>query len=750
VKCRRVEVQSAVWQADLLAALCSILRRREGLIAVASPYGDHELLVVGRQPLTLAPVRGRSWQANLRDQGEALLQDWKTETERNLIGALAGQALALAFERAEGYWRLRWSTRQWYRDQSEATEAGVEVVSRIAFAIQAIGESGIGIAFDAGHLFRTARTVDDFLDPTLREVERKKRRREFDRLRARSERRKGTMLYDTGRSEVGVCYFERFGDGETCDSVGPVLNDRCLYDYYQHKYPDLPISPEDRVAYVSFRDLPHPVPVAARLLRLRVMIDKERSCSRLAGFKTMPPSRRKEETEKAWEICRATIEAKLGVRFEEQLWRPSEREQELLPCPVLQFGSGRTVDPPQVPTLDEYKRYYEERMRRLRGGGLYRFEPSVERRLFVVAPTADSKWSDELQKAFLDDVGATLRGFVGAPFALVPVREGDPDRIVETLSRSEPGNAVVVFDDRTTPAAYYLLAHGLAGWRLKRLTRSQVENKWSARQHARDQKARRKAERRWRDMIALSALDALDQMEAVPWRIPEFSYEGCLAIDVAEGRRYFGMSLLICRRENRTPSFLRVTRTWPKGDHQHEAINPEILRDKIVELFTAYSGMEFAPLGSLLILRDGGQCRDEPRGIREGVGGLREEGRLARDATVHVVDVHKRTAKHLRGWENTGKECMNVLEGQAVYLPDGRTAVVWCTGRATLPPHVTAEPCMLVATGEADIRRATRGYFALSQLNYSSPAKAYRCAQPLHESDARLQQRVAEDTRGVK
>jgi hypothetical protein len=330
------------------------------------------------------------------------------------------------------------------------------------------------------------------------------------------------------------------------------------------------------------------------------------------------------------------------------------------------------------------------------------------------------------------------------------MREDDPERLVERLAQSEPGNVVIVFDDRTTPAAYYLLSHGLASWRLKRLTRSQVESKWAARGRARDENSRRKAERRWQDMIGLSALDALDQMEATPWRLPDFPYEACLAIDVGEGRRYFGMSLLICRREDRRPSFLRVTKTWTKGDHQHEAINPEILRDKMLELFAAYPAPEFAPVASFLTIRDGHQCGDEPRGIRDGIDRLKEKNYLTQDATVHVVDVHKKTAKHLRVWDSGAEECLNVLEGQAVYFPDGKTALICCTGRATVSSQATVEPCVLVANDGADIRQAARAFFALAQLNYSSPAKAHRYALPLRESDVRLQQRVAQDTRGVK
>ena len=49
-----------------------------------------------------------------------------------------------------------------------------------------------------------------------------------------------------------------------------------------------------------------------------------------------------------------------------------------------------------------------------------------------------------------------------------------------------------------------------------------------------------------------------------------------------------------------------------------------------------------------------------------------------------------------------------------------------------------------------DIRRATRGFFALAQLNYTSPSKAHRYVQPLRETDAELQRRMAMDMGRMK
>jgi hypothetical protein len=73
-----------------------------------------------------------------------------------------------------------------------------------------------------------------------------------------------------------------------------------------------------------------------------------------------------------------------------------------------------------------------------------------------------------------------------------------------------------------------------------------------------------------------------------------------------------------------------------------------------------------------------------------------------------------------------------------------------CTGAATLYRGATADPCMLVMREGADVRKAARAFFALSQLNYSSPSKAHRYAYPLRETDVLLQQRLAQDMRGIR
>lgn len=719
-----------------------------------SPFEASEILVLGKKKLPVDQLRDKEWRADLHDGGKELRLRQNSEDDQQVFADLLERCLVVAFEQTSDYWRLSRPLRNWYSNDPIDRVDGVEVMPRMSFSTVRLGDPGVGIAFDAGYLNRTELTVADFFDPTLNPSERTRRRRDFDRFRNRAERRKGTLLYTTGEQVVPVCYFERFGDRVTCGTTGPVLRHSSLFDYCQERYPKLDLEPEDLVAYVSFPGLHHPVPVPAKWLRLRVMADEEQSFPGLGQYKTLPPDQRQEAAIKGWEMCREVVERLMSCKAETSLWSPPEDRCELLPCPELQFGRGRTVAAPREATGAEYSRYFRERLEKLKEGGLFHYSVAVERKLFLVTPKTGNGWTNELQTGFVADFGKVIQDITGARFSITEVREDDPDRIIEKLAKiaDDQGEAttVIVFDERTANgASYYLLAHGLKGWNLKRLTRGQVVRKWEARQRGRSPEDRRKADRRWLDMVTLSVIDTLDQMEAIPWRIADWPYEACLAIDVGEGGRHFAMSLLICRAGGQKPSFARISESWPKGDHQRETINPVILRDKIVQLFDAYQEQGFTPLKSLLILRDGRLCGEEEGALREAIDRLQQKNRLAQDVTADFVEVHKKTVKNLRMWLPHSQSRVNVLEGQAIYL-DGEAALLSCTGSTTLSRTVTADPCLLMVRQGKDVRRAARAFFALSQLNYSSPSKAQRYAHPIRETDSRLQQRMAEDMRGVK
>jgi hypothetical protein len=227
-------VRAPAWSPELREALCSILRRRHGFIVVPSPFRNRELLLVARKQASLYPIRWGTTEVQLNDRGEFTLWTWESETESVLLASFLERALTVSYEQMQGVWRLK-PTRIWYSEEPVDVISEIEVVPRIAFAAQPLGNGAVAVAFDPGHLFRTQLTVADFFDTSLPSLERKERHREFHRLRTRLQRRNGTLLYDAGKLEVGVCYFVRDRPGETCGSVGPVLGRESLSDYYRQK-----------------------------------------------------------------------------------------------------------------------------------------------------------------------------------------------------------------------------------------------------------------------------------------------------------------------------------------------------------------------------------------------------------------------------------------------------------------------------------------------------------------------------------
>ncbi|UCC31315.1 MAG: hypothetical protein JSU86_03380 [Phycisphaerales bacterium] len=735
---------------QLPASVCSKLRRQQRLIVAPLHGSGGDLVALQQTPFSQVEVAGEEWRAAVSDVGEIQL-DLERPEEAELLAVLVERGLVVVFEGMSGYFNLSTSTRYWCSRRPARAADGIEMLPRISFATLPVAGEGIGIALDFSHMFRTENALDYYFASGQNPDERKRREREFDRLRGRGDRRKGTLLYDSGSQTFSQCYFSHNSHGQKCAEVGPLEfggeRYESLHDYYTKKRSSLKVKAEDPVVYVSFRAMRGEKPVAAKLLRLRVLLDPQRMPRELRANTTIAPGVRRELSEELWRKIPKEWTATAGLTVSDTLWTPDESGQELLAPPRLAFGRGRDVKAPAEASPGAYKSYFKMRREHLTRGGVFSYDEAAGRELIVVTPPESRYWSGVLQKVFVEDFVAQVSGLAARNLRAVVIRGEQVDDIVEQLRGRIPGNAVVVFNERER-SAYSVLSHELSQWSLKRMTRSRIEQAWRDRREARSDRDRRRAERAWEDLLFHSAIDILDQMRATPWRLGEWAYEACLAIDVSEGRRYFGLSLLVCRPENRWPSLLRVTRTWPKGDPKYETIQPTVLADKIAGLMAELKG-DAEPLSSLLVLRDGRECGDEADGIRAGLERWKEMEVLAQSAKVDVADVLKKSVKNVRLWIAGCDGASNVLEGQAVY-PDEQTAIICCTGAGTLGSRGTAEPIVVRAHDGCNIRRAASGVFALSQLNYSSPTKAHRYPQPLREVDAMLRGRVDRDMRGIK
>jgi hypothetical protein len=366
-------VRSADRCVELRQKVCSVLRRRDGLVAVPSPFQQSEILVATSALVSRSTAHGGGWHAELEDTRQPIRLSFDRERHRDVIADLIQKSLVVGFERSDDYWRLSSSTRYWYEQTPSCTAEGIEMVPRISFACLPLADRAVGVAFDFGHLFQTELTVADYFDPSLAAGERGRRRRDFDRLRAR-EKHKGTLLYDNGNGVLKKCYFHDYPDGTRCSATGTIKIASSIYDslfdYYQRVYSDLPVAPDDLVIHVSFPGLGRAVPVAARFLRLRVMLDKHQMPRQLRQITRIAPDLRRKKTVAAWD---GHIPASVTstCRSSSGLWSPSREEQEQLPCPELIFGAGRSLAPPSNDRAD-YVRYFRQRLEKLRNGGLYR------------------------------------------------------------------------------------------------------------------------------------------------------------------------------------------------------------------------------------------------------------------------------------------------------------------------------------------------------------------------------------------
>jgi hypothetical protein len=264
-----------------------------------------------------------------------------------------------------------------------------------------------------------------------------------------------------------------------------------------------------------------------------------------------------------------------------------------------------------------------------------------------------------------------------------------------------------------------------------------------------------KGKQKWNRYVKMIALDILQQIDGVPWRIPKAGpYDAQLVIDVGHNRRHYAMSLLVARTSDKTPDFGIFSDVYLKIDHKHETINARILEDDIVKFvkkeLKGKSSGSYHPLASLLVLRDGRLCGDEQEAIDRARGRLIEEGLMTPDARLDIAAFHKDSLRAIRLWEVTPQgEAVNVKVGTAVEL-HAKMAVLANTGRETLHQG-TAEPVVIEANGHcSSLRDAIEAEHTASQLNWSSPTVAQRLGLPFKRTDEELKARAQQEIKHIR
>ncbi|MEL6525336.1 MAG: hypothetical protein AAFQ07_06455, partial [Chloroflexota bacterium] len=166
------------------------------------------------------------------------------------------------------------------------------------------------------------------------------------------------------------------------------------------------------------------------------------------------------------------------------------------------------------------------------------------------------------------------------------------DSAIEQLRAKDA--EMVLFILNEDPTAYHKTTFDQT-WHIKRITQYVLEKTF---------KKRDRKPHQWDSFITMNALGIVTQLNVVPYAVETLGvYDAQLIIDVGYDRRNFALSLLIARQDGE-PKFRLYTEVYSKPAHQHDTINPTILRDTICDLFNRVMTWG-TPLKSLLILRDG-------------------------------------------------------------------------------------------------------------------------------------------------
>jgi hypothetical protein len=748
LKVRYARVQASDDSPDLLWRACGALMGH-GLAAV--PSGRSELAIATDQPIPSVDLHDEDWHLEVRDSGRVVQVGLMDSGDVRLLEKLIERLLLVQIQRRTHLWRMNDSASIWYESRPFMVKDDIAAYRRYEISGVALGDAGIGIAVDMGTAFFTKWTVAEFFREDLSRQEQERRRGRFETMSARQRGQKGTLLYNAAYSSH-KCYFDRVPAGMTCATTGELTIRGRRFESLLHYYGQqsgMKVGADDPVAYVSFPGIGRSRPVSATRLRLRVMNDSlPRS---LKQVDKIPPDKRSASIEKFWERIGGRPLGRGKPMVQQNFWRPPEEKLLLANPPSLTFGKGKILEPPTNGNPRERRDHFRERGHLLERWGCSEVPPAVARTIHFAVP---QKIGDATATRLADDVVGRLSKWTGKRMGWELVLYEDHEDAIARL-RAEPQSGLVVFVLDDAPEAYYEVSYELKPWRVKRIKSDTLVGKYTRLQlderDATSGNGSSRPERGWTSFVEMSALDVLQQLDCVPYALAkEPNYEAQLAIDVGQDRRYYSLSLLVCRSDGRRPPFYLQTIVKKKPDPQHETMNKKVLRDEIVELLEQLGDSVRDPLRSVLVLRDGRQYGKELEGITEAREVLVRSGVLEEAVRVDVIDFHKSSARRIRLWDREGAGGVrHASEGTALLL-DGRRAVLTNTGAATLNQG-TAEPVMVVTHGnDVDLRAVVEDVHATTHLNWSSPSVAQRLPLVLKRTDEQLRERAAQEVRRVR
>ena len=744
---RCAKIKTLAPSAKMIEKVCTQFANRNSA-AVYCPQRQ-QILVLTPNLISQFVVKDdkENWTVKVADGGKnQKLQFSHSENDASLLAQLIERHVQIEIKRRSKM-QTPDSPRIFQAPKPFDTVEDIDVYRRFEVSALPIQGIGVGISVDISTAFFSHWTVADVFRDDIPDHEQQRLQKDFESLSQRQRGQKGTLLYDLGNKQR-KCYFDQFLQGITCATTGTLYVNgqtyNSLFEYYQHNQSHLKINPDDSVAMVSFPRMNQPRPVAAKLLRLRVM--NESLPRLLKQVDKIAPKERRKLISGFWQSLGSNPLGRAKLSISQHFWCPKEKQIINLLPPTLQFSDGATLPAPHRRDYRKLQEHYRSRLPLLHKVGCLDIPISMQRTIHFAIP---KKASHEMRGCLIRDITENLRQLTKMPITSEPLLYDSLDDVFSSLKHHpNPGTAVFVFDEET-PETYYTVSHQLSNWRVKRITFRGLTNQFGRLKSAENYGGKQlfRAERDWKSFIEMTTLDVLQQMDCILWDLKdEPAYDAHLAIDVGRDGRYFALSFL---------TFYPSLRIWTvvksKTDVKKETINGTILYEEIVELCNKVSQRNnFQALRSLLVLRDGRECEGELEAIYTAKQKLIERKFFTEEVTVDVVDFHKSIAKNLRLWEKMERNAVKqILEGEALIL-DNCTVALTTTGAPT-PYQGTADPVMIVGRSDGiDMVRVTKAVYASTHLNFSNPNVAQKLPLELKRTDDALTSRDSQEIRRIR
>ena len=366
-----------------------------------------QILVFTRGPILPLEVKEDNWIIQVEDGGcDQKIQFLHSENDASLLAQLIERQILIKIKHRSKMQTFD-SPRIFQDPKPFATVENIDAYRRFEISALSIQGVGVGISAEISTAFFSHWTVADVFRDDIPDHEQQRLQEDFESLSQRQRGQKGTLLYDL-ENKQRKCYFDKFLPRITCATTKPLFVNgqtyNSLLEYYQHNQSQLRIDPNDSVARVSFPNIDQPQPVAAKLLRLRVMND------------ALPKSLKHVDKIKPWERVRLinSFWQRLGndvlgngkPRVSRYFWQPYFKNViDLLP-PALQFADGFTLAAPRQRNSSEFRTHYKQRLPLLHKVGCLEAPISMERTVHFAVPT---KVKEEIRGRLIMDVTEHLK-----------------------------------------------------------------------------------------------------------------------------------------------------------------------------------------------------------------------------------------------------------------------------------------------------------------------------------------------------